>query len=259
MVIEATASTMSPSVALFPSIHPWRCIRSRCTLRNTAEPFGQPAVHRKRHRAHTRHAAQQEAVVYLMVSWQVFQILAGNGRVDDERVHADKAFDDGGRARRRLHLPHRRERTHPPSRCSFNGDHTRGFVGGAVFRALRVLLNGMAPAFPFGADALPPQPLRVNPFLQPPSRPPPSVERTSAKPGERNLQSPFHSLSALPRLQKIEVFVPTCDASGAIENGVASPCTAALPSGSSCQPKCANGFVLSGLRRCGDGPVSSHP
>ena len=109
----------------------------------------------------------------------------------------------------------------------------------------------------FGADALPPQPLRVNPFLQPPSA---RHHPSNALPENRvNAIFSLHSLSALPRLQKIEVFVPTCDASGAIENGVASPCTAALPSGSSCQPKCANGFVLSGLRRCGDGPVSSHP
>ncbi len=184
---------MSPSVALFPSIHPSVALHPQpLHLAQHGRAFRSAGgASQAPQSAHMTCSAQQQGVVYLMVSWQVFQILAGNGRVDDERVHADKAFDDGGRARRRLHLPHRRERTRPPSRCSFNGDRRRGFVGGAVFRALRVLLNGMAPAFPFGADALPPQPLRVNLFLQPPSGPPPSVERTSAKPGERNLHYPF--------------------------------------------------------------------
>ena len=42
----------------------------------------------------------------------------------------------------------------------------------------------------------------------------------------------------------------TCDASGAIENGVASPCDDALAAESRCDPSCDAGFELKGSRSC---------
>ena len=43
---------------------------------------------------------------------------------------------------------------------------------------------------------------------------------------------------------------PPCDASGDIENGVASPCTSSLAAGTSCEPTCNSGYTLTGLRSC---------
>ena len=41
-----------------------------------------------------------------------------------------------------------------------------------------------------------------------------------------------------------------CDASGAIENGIASPCTSSLAAGASCEPTCNGGYTLTGSRSC---------
>ena len=47
-----------------------------------------------------------------------------------------------------------------------------------------------------------------------------------------------------------------CDASVAIENGVASPCTSSLTAGSSCEPTCNNGYTLTGSRSCDGGTLA---
>ena len=43
---------------------------------------------------------------------------------------------------------------------------------------------------------------------------------------------------------------PPCDASGDIENGIASPCTSSLAAGTSCKPTCNSGYLLTGSRSC---------
>ena len=43
---------------------------------------------------------------------------------------------------------------------------------------------------------------------------------------------------------------PPCDASGDIENGIASPCTSSLAAGASCEPTCNSGYILTGSRSC---------
>ena len=48
----------------------------------------------------------------------------------------------------------------------------------------------------------------------------------------------------------------TCDASSNVANGVASPCTASLADGISCQPVCNHGYLLSGSRSCASGTLT---
>ena len=43
---------------------------------------------------------------------------------------------------------------------------------------------------------------------------------------------------------------PPCAASGAIKNGVASPCTSSLAAGTACEPTCNGRYILSGNRMC---------
>ena len=46
---------------------------------------------------------------------------------------------------------------------------------------------------------------------------------------------------------------PSCDASGDIPNGVSAPCTNSLAEGTSCEPTCNEGYILSGSRSCDGG------
>jgi hypothetical protein len=50
--------------------------------------------------------------------------------------------------------------------------------------------------------------------------------------------------------------VNPCNAAGAIANGIASPCTNALSSGSTCSPTCNSGYTLSSSRSCSAGTLS---
>ena len=47
-----------------------------------------------------------------------------------------------------------------------------------------------------------------------------------------------------------------CDASGDIANGIASPCTSSLASGTSCEPTCNAGYALTGSRSCDAGTLN---
>ena len=47
-----------------------------------------------------------------------------------------------------------------------------------------------------------------------------------------------------------------CIASGAIANGVASPCSSSLASGTSCEPTCNAGYALTGSRSCDAGTLN---
>ena len=50
---------------------------------------------------------------------------------------------------------------------------------------------------------------------------------------------------------------PSCDASGDIPNGVSAPCTNSLAEGTSCEPTCNEGYILSGSRSCDGGTLTN--
>ena len=55
----------------------------------------------------------------------------------------------------------------------------------------------------------------------------------------------------------VGVFDPPCDASNAPTNGGVGDCTRFLPSGSTCQPTCDSGYIVSGTSSCTDGTLTA--
>ena len=72
----------------------------------------------------------------------------------------------------------------------------------------------------------------------------------------RNSHGQLGDSSYTDSLNPVNAVLPTCDASVAISDGIASPCSASLASGSSCSPTCNNGYTLSGSRLCGAGTLT---
>ena len=55
----------------------------------------------------------------------------------------------------------------------------------------------------------------------------------------------------------VGVFDPPCDTSNAPTNGGVGDCTRFLPSGSTCQPTCDSGYIVSGTSSCTDGTLTA--
>ena len=72
----------------------------------------------------------------------------------------------------------------------------------------------------------------------------------------RNSHGQLGDGSSTDSLTPVNAVLPTCDASVAISDGIASPCSASLASGSSCSPTCNSGYILSGSRLCGAGTLT---
>jgi surface protein len=60
-----------------------------------------------------------------------------------------------------------------------------------------------------------------------------------------------------PTWSALSITCPSCDASAAPTNGLATPCTSSLASGSSCTPTCNAGYTLAGTRTCTAGTLTT--